>query len=191
MIVVQDNFLPSNIFDQIHGIVTNAEFQKIKFGDKEFLTIPTPEELLPLMQIDGCDLHFSFIRKAYNEFDTDARIHADNIIMGRKIKYASVLYLNKDEDNVTPNGTAFYKHQEYGFKLSEENEKFFDDIIVNDANDPNKWSRFDMIYSKPNRLLTYDADLFHAKFPHLISKGERIVLVNFYAEKEVEEQKEK
>ena len=93
---------------------------------------------------------------------------------------ACVFYINK-QDGVTDNGTCFYEHTKYGIKLPENcSDQEFDDLIVNDSNDESKWKRLDYISSRPNRLLMYDSNYFHSKYPKKIEEGVRIVLVCFY-----------
>ena len=92
---------------------------------------------------------------------------------------SSVLYIN-DEEDVTPNGTAFYKHHKYGYELPEVSEQEFNRMILEDAKDPSKWTKTDTISAKPNRFLLYQANYFHSKFPAHIVQGERQVLVTFY-----------
>jgi hypothetical protein len=180
MIYVRDNFFTYKNFDFIKNHCTQNEFKIHKAGEKEFSVIPTPNEIIPLLQMEGYDLTLSFIRKAYKGFDNDLRIHADNIINGQKTSVASVIYINNIK-GVTPNGTAFYKHLNYGFKLPENisNEEF-DRLIKEDSNDISKWEKTDFISARPNRLLVYDSNYFHSKFPKEIEEGERIVLVSFY-----------
>lgn len=180
MILVQDNFLPEEIFESLHKYSKESEYKVIQAGEKGFLTIPTPEEYLQYFQVEGHRLFLSFIRKAHKDFDTDLRIHADNIILNNKTVLASVMYLNKDDEEITENGTAFYEHINFGQKLTNENEKYFDEIITKQSNNPNYWKEKDYVSSKENRLLLYSADYFHSKKPAKIKTGERIVLVNFY-----------
>lgn len=180
MIFIQDNYLPTELFKQLQEHCLNTEFEIIKVGEKEFSTIPTPKEILPFLQAEGYKMTLTFIRSAYKDFDTDYRIHADNIINGEKTAMASVLYINNND--ITSNGTAFFNHNKYGHKLPENctNEEF-DRLLKEDANDISKWKQTDTVYSKPNRLLMYDANYFHAKFPQVIEQGTRIVLVTFYS----------
>jgi len=101
------------MFTALQDICTNTEFEIVKVGEKEFSIMKTPEDILPYFQIPGHEIILSFIRDAYADFDTDYRIHADNVINGHKTSFASVLYINKPE-GVTPNGTAFWEHEKYG-----------------------------------------------------------------------------
>jgi hypothetical protein len=132
------------------------------------------------LNIDGYEVILSFVRSAYKGFDDDLRIHADNIIQGSKTSIATVLYIN-DEDGVTPNGTAFWEHYIYGRSLPIDcTDEEFNNVIEVDANNRSAWIFKDYISSRPNRMLTYDANYFHSKHPAEITEGIRKVLVTFY-----------
>ena len=180
MINVTDNFLPQEVFNRLQQYCSENEFQIVDAGEKQFSVLSVPEDLSWFFKFDGLDTVFSFIRNAYNGFDEDLRIHADNIIQGHKTNYAGVLYINNPE-GVTENGTAFYEHKEYGYKLPVDcTDEQFDKLIVEDANDESKWKKLDYVSSRPNRFLMYDSNYFHSKIPSKIEEGERIVLVCFY-----------
>lgn len=181
MIIIQDNFLAKETFKKLQNYC-NQDFKIHKIGDKEFSLLPTPKDLLPLLEFQEHDIVTSFIRSAYKGFDDDLRIHADNVINNHKIEFASVLYVNNDD--ITPNGTCFYKHHLHGSTLTENvSEKEFDRLILEDSNDESKWVRTDIINSVPNRFLVYKANYFHGKFPKKIDKGIRKVIVTFYKKK--------
>ena len=177
--VVIDDYLPREEFKELQEFCKDTEFQIFPAGDKSFLAILTPESLLERLEINGHNIIFSFIRKAHKDFDTDLRIHADGIIMGKKTSAASVLYIN--DDNITENGTAFYDHYIHGHKLPEGfTEEEFDRLLSEDSNDGSKWQLTAKIEAKPNRMLVYNSNHFHAKYPQVIEEGERIVCVTFY-----------
>lgn len=177
MIQVQDSFLPTDIFKSLQDHC-QAEFETVTLGEKQFLVLPTPEYIYPYLNIDGHELVLTFIRQAHSEFDTDMRIHADNIINGHKTSLASVLYVN---DEISDNGTAFWKHSTHGYSLADDvtNEEF-DRLLKEDANDVSKWTQTDYISARPNRILVYGSQQFHSKWPAKIENGKRIVLVTFY-----------
>lgn len=178
MIIAQDNYLETSTFDALKEYC-KSDFEIVKMGEKDFSVLQTPKDLLPLLKVEGHDLILSFIRSAHKDFDTDLRIHADHIINGDKAVLASVLYIG--DDDITPNGTAFYTHTKYGRQLpSDVSKEEFDRMIVEDSNDISKWVMTDFISAVPNRLLMYDANMFHSKYPKKIEKGVRKVLVNFY-----------
>lgn len=183
MITIRDNYLPESVFLKLRDYCDNNEFKVVETPNKSFLVLETPDILRDYLLLEGHDLVLTFIRKAHESFDTDPRIHADNIIKGRYIDYACVLYLN-NENEVTKNGTCFWKHDIHGYKLPKETpDSEFNRLLEEDSNDYQKWEQQDLVYSRPNRLLMYDASLFHSKFPSKIEKGERLVLVAFFAKK--------
>jgi len=179
MIYVIDNFFTPENFKFLQEYC-KQDFTIQDVGGKSFSTLPTPQEILPLLSIDGHKLILSFIRSAYKGFDTDARIHSDGIIMGEKTVLATVIYLN-DPKGVTPNGTAFFRHSKYGLSLPDVTNEEFDRLITEDSNDESKWEQTDFISAVPNRLLAYSANYFHAKYPKEITEGIRKVLVAFFA----------
>lgn len=181
---VTDQFLPEAAFEDLQNYCYEEDFQIVKHGDKEFSVLPTPKYLHEFLQIPGHELILTFIRSARVDFDTDARIHADNIIEGKKTALASVLYINP-EGTVSKNGTAFWKHHKHGYELPQDvsNEEF-DRLITEDSNDLSKWEQLDIIYARPNRHLLYNSNHFHSKYPSQIEEGTRIVLVCFYSKKQ-------
>jgi len=180
MISVVDNFLPEDEFKSLQEYCDNNLFEIVSFPGKSFSVLAPPSSVYNYLNIDGYEVILSFIRNAYKGFDDDLRIHADNIIQGSKTSIATVLYVN-DEDGVTPNGTAFWDHYIYGNKLSKDcTDADFDNILLNDSNNRSAWIFKDYISSRPNRMLTYDANYFHSKHPAEITEGIRKVLVTFY-----------
>lgn len=184
MIQAINNFLPKEVFERLQAYSEQREFEIIKLGEKQFSIIPTPEEILKHLELPEQELFLTFLRSAKHDFDTDLRIHADNIIEGSKTTYASVLYVNKSE-GVSKNGTCFYKHEKHGLELPQgiSNEEF-DRLITEDSNDVSKWERTDTVTAEPNKIVLYNSNLFHSKWPKRIQKGTRVVLVNFYRKKE-------
>jgi hypothetical protein len=178
--IVQENFLPEDIFQELRIYCKENEFKIIKLGEKEFSVLPVPDYVKEFLHIPDHELHLTFIRSAYKDFDKDLRIHADNIIEGKKTSLASVLYISTGAET-SVNGTAFWKHHEHGLKLPEDvtNEEF-DRLIIQDSNDLNKWELLDVVFSAPNKRVLYDSNLFHSKWPAEILVGTRIVLVCFY-----------
>lgn len=184
MILVKDDFLPKEAFKDLQQYCNENEFQIVDAGGKEFSVLHTPRNLLEFFRLPGYELVLTFIRSAHKDFDTDHRIHADNIINGHKTELASVLYLN-DEGEIDDNGTAFYIHVTHGRQLGKTaTAEEFDRLIKEDSNDLSKWKMTDKISSVPNRQLLYSSNYFHAKWPNIIERGERRVLVCFYAKKE-------
>jgi hypothetical protein len=180
MILIKDNFFEEETFFKLQDYAEKSEYNIVTAGDKQFSTLQAPSYILPLIQIDGYDVTLSFIRRAYNGFDEEPRIHCDGIIMNEKTSFATVIYINNIV-NVTSNGTAFYEHELHGARLSEDaSEDEFNRLILEDSNNESKWRLTDFVSAKPNRMLRYDARMFHSKYPNKITEGIRIVLVAFY-----------
>lgn len=178
MIYVKDDYLGKGTFESLRDYCYSTPFTIKEVGGKAFSVLETPEPLLKLFQIEGHNLILSFIRSAYKDFDTDLRIHADGIINKQRTALASVLYIS----DIPYNGTAFFKNHKYGKSLPEDiSEEEFNRLIIEESNEKKYWEQTDVISGYPNRLLMYDANYFHAKWPPHIYSGTRIVLVNFYA----------
>lgn len=181
---ITDNFLPPKAFQDLQQYCNSNDFQIVTLGEKQFSVLETPNALLEFFKIPNHNLILTFIRSAKNDFDTDLRIHADNIINGHKTALASVLYIN-DENEVSKNGTTFWKHHIHGHELQKEvSTEEFDRLITQDSNDPSKWEQTDIVFARPNRQLLYNSNSFHSKWPAKIDKGKRKVLVCFYSKKE-------
>ena len=173
-----DNFLPEGLFQELSDYCRQKEFQLVNVGEKQFLVLPTPPIITEYLQIPEHEIILTFIRKAHKDFDTDIRVHADGIINNEKTHLASVLYISESN---TPNGTAFWQHHKHGKSLpADVTEQEFNRLLTEDSNDLSKWKSIGFVQNVPNRLLTYNANHFHSKFPSLIDSGERIVLVTFY-----------
>lgn len=82
-------------------------------------------------------------------------------------------------------GTAFWKHKKHGYRLSSEttNEEY-NRLIEIDSNDLSKWELDSVVSTKENRLLIYEANMFHSKYPNVAWSDEngkgRMVLVLFF-----------
>ena len=181
MILVQDNFFTEETFKEIQKYCNDNEFQIVTKGEKEFSVLKTPENLIPLLKIDGHEMIFSFIRQAHKDFDTEPRIHCDHIIQGKRTSLARVFYIS-DKDEVSDNGTAFFINNKWGLKAPEDlTDQEFDRLILEDANDLSKWKENSLVGAVPNRMITYNSSYWHSKFPPQIERGRRIVLVAFYS----------
>lgn len=180
MISVVDNFLPEEEFKALQEYCDNNLFEIVSFPGKSFSVLVPPESIYNYLHMDGYEIVLSFVRSAYKGFDTNLWVHADNIIEGKRIDIASVFYIN-DDDDVTENGTAFWKHYVYGRTLPKDcTNSDFDKMLLDDADNRSAWLKKDYISSRPNRMLTYDANYFHSKYPEEITEGIRKVLVTFY-----------
>ena len=183
MTEVKDGFLPNEIFQELQDYCNKEQFQIVQAGDKAFSVLEVPENVKPFLEIEGHEMILAFIRSAWNEFDTTWRRHADNIIMGKRVDLASVLYINNIDD-CEEHGTAFYTHIKYGKSLPKNiSSKEYDRMILEEAEDDSKCKISTIVQGKPNRLLVYNAQNFHGKFPNKIEKGIRKVCVVFYVKK--------
>ncbi|MGH2666017.1 DUF6445 family protein [Flavobacterium sp.] len=188
---IEDDFLPEEFFKGLQYYCNKNDFRIVQAGDKFFSVLETPQEIVECIHEEGHELILSFIREAYDGFDNDLNIHADGIItttvdddvIHKKCAVAKVLYINNTQ-GVTENGTSFWKHPLHGLELPEDvtNEEF-DRMLTEDANNLDLWEQTGYVKSKPNRLLTYNSNTFHSKWPKNIDHGRRVVLVAFYSKK--------
>jgi hypothetical protein len=179
MIFVQDNVLPEPMFRELQNFCKSG-FKITPTLHKSFDCKRVPDEIVEQLQIEGYEMIFSFIRRAYKGFDNDWRIHADNVINLQQSALATVLYINEPE-GVTKNGTAFWSHNKYGHELPKDvsNEEF-NRLLSEDSNNIELWEQTGFIAAVPNRLVTYNSNYFHSKYPAEITEGTRIVLAAFY-----------
>lgn len=180
MYTINDNFLPTEVFDKLKELVYQKDFKTFYAAEKQFCVLQTPEFVLPFLQLENHKLLFTFIRKSDKHIDNTVNIHTDNYINGEVCDTSRVLYLN-DPKNVTMNGTAFWRHKEIGERLSKNTSlKNFENLVIPESNNQENFIGMKLITNVPNRLLTYDANLYHSKFPAKLEQGTRIVLVAFY-----------
>ena len=64
-------------------------------------------------------------------------------------------------------------------KVNKINTEEFNNIILKDSNNKDKWILKSIIGAKKNRLISYPCNYFHSKYPNEFNK-ERIVFVMFY-----------
>ena len=190
MIYVDDDFLDGETLDTVITYLTTNEFQQVNAGEKDFWCQMSNESfdeyvISKLEHKEQKELKsiFSFFRVSNDELDTDWRIHADTIIMGEKPDRALVLYLS-DCYNEELNGTAFWEHIDMGDTMPLDiTDDEFDEILLRDSNNLDKWSLKSVVGYKPNRLVSYPCNYFHSKYPNKSWKEGRVVYVMFYATK--------
>lgn len=208
MIKVQDNWLPEQIYSFEKGKLLASDFERVVVGEKDFHVVRPDEGFLhfvagKLSDEYGADIEMilSFYRLATNEIDTDWRIHSDLNINGQRPSHAGVLYFSTPDSDVykpelesegvviNPSmdlyGTAFWSHRDYGSALKPETtDEEYNRLLEVDANDISRWELDSIVSAKENRLLTYQANLFHSKYPNRAwsdSNGKgRMVLVMFF-----------
>jgi len=191
---VTDNFLPKEVFKKLQNFVAKNDFKIIDIGANRLISVlEAPEFVLNYLNIHGLKIITAFLRESYDGFDNQLNIHADNLMPEKKtspsgdvyyeqtkVHTAGVLYINNPEE-VTPNGTQFFIHEKYHYELPENvSEEEYNRMLKEDAKDEKKWVIESQVHNIPNRFLTYNARLFHDKFPSNIDKGNRVVLVIFY-----------
>jgi phosphopantetheine adenylyltransferase len=177
---ITDNFLPIKTFTQLRKYVASTDSQIITVGDKQLSIIHTPNFLQEFLHKQNYNLILSFLRESYDGFDKELNIHADNRLLGKKVALASVLYINPD-NKVTKNGTAFYESTIYGKEMpSGLDDNFHNNFLTKTRNNMDFWKKYQEVENQPNRMLTYNGNLFHGKYPANIDKGLRVVLVCFY-----------
>ena len=179
-IQVYDELLPSSRFEKIKQFADKVEFHEEVYEDDSF-TISHSDRLNAVLTIalESClnhtvTLYLGFLRLAAPDIDIKKRIHSDMMMQGR---YACVYYINTGSH---VNGTKFYKHDKYGYKMPMDLSIPEINRVLSDESDKDSmWDEDITINSRPNRLLIYESDLFHAKFPsRCMSK--RIVWVGFF-----------
>ena len=187
MIGVWDNLLGKTLISKELERVVEEGFDEHIVGDKSFyVNIPSKEFeetiITALQEIHRANIDkiFSFIRVATDKLDTDWRIHSDLNIMGQRPDRAAVLYISP-RANDDLNGTAFWSHKTYGNSLpSFVTEEEFNRMITSESNDMDQWQLRSVIGYEQDRLVDYDANYFHSKYPNKAWEDGRIVYVIFY-----------
>lgn len=210
MIKVVDNFLSEHIYKYEKRKLLDSEFEKVIVGGKDFHIVAPDETFLNYVlgkleteMNSDIKLILGFFRLATNEIDTDWRIHSDLNINGQRPTHAGVLYFSEKKNDVfkiEPDlsnqiindevyaeiyGTAFWSHVEHGSRLNAETtDEEYNELLAVDANDVSRWNLDSVVSAKENRLLVYEASLFHSKYPNTAwvdenGKG-RMVLVLFF-----------
>ncbi len=190
MIYVDDDFLDVETLDSVITYLTENEFKKLTAGDKDFWCQMSNDDfdayvLSKLEMKEQKELRsvFSFFRVSNDELDTDWRIHADTVIMGEQPERAIVLYLS-DSYSDGLHGTAFWEHVDMGYAQPlDVTDDEFDEILLRDSDDLDKWSLNSVVGYKPNRLVSYPCNYFHSKYPNKSWKEGRVVFVMFYTTK--------
>jgi hypothetical protein len=187
MIYIHDNILCQTIVSKELERVIEEGFDEHIVGDKSFyVNIPSKdfdEEVITTLQViheSRIDKILSFIRVATDKLDTDWRIHSDLNIMGQRPDRASVLYMSPRIMNDL-HGTAFWSHKTYGNYLPKNvTDEEFNKMITSEANEIDQWQLRSVIGYEQNRLVDYDANYFHSKYPNKAWEDGRIVYVIFY-----------
>jgi hypothetical protein len=187
MIYIIDDFIDHNYFDFKLKELLNQDFAEYIVGDKTFyvqlsdsLFDKTVIDLISKKENNKINNILSFFRMSTDVLDTDWRIHSDLNIMGQRPDRAAVLYMTPRVINDL-HGTAFWSHRVYGDSLPPHvTDKEFDDMIIKEANEVDQWELQSVIGYKQNRLVSYNANYFHSKYPNKSWVEGRIVYVIFY-----------
>lgn len=107
-------------------------------------------------QMGPVHLHATLFRANYGGELPNAAIHAD-YGWGTHV---GVLYLSEGET-----GTAFWQHLATGqVRINKDNLQYLP-YVEKDWNDTSKWRVRTAVQAKLGRLIIYEADLFHSRFP--------------------------
>ena len=189
MIYFADDFLSKQWYETTTEELSSNEFEEVVVGDRSFY-VQTPSvafnEIVSskISLLEGSPIRniLSFFRVATDVLDTDWDIHSDLKINGEQPDRAIVLFMSPSKSKNELNGTAFWTHKEYGYKLpdSTSNEEY-DEVLQRDANDKDKWELNTVIGHKENRLISYPSSYFHSKYPNQSWEDGRVVFVMFYS----------
>ena len=188
MIYFIDEFLPPEIYNLSSQELTLDSFEKMTVGDKDFHVRFASSEfqknvIYRIEQREGRKIKniLSFFRVSTDELDTDWRIHSDLKINGQQPDRAVVLFMSPSPAAALINGTAFWEHNEYGYKLPDATNEEFDRLLSEDANNIEMWKLNSVIGHKENRLISYPANYFHSKYPRTSWPEGRVIYVMFYS----------
>ena len=183
MIYVKDNFLDKELFELLNKNLNN--FKEVKTPGRSFWVQEPDKDFVKyvvakLSVIENCKIKniLCFFREAKQDQDNDWRIHNDTIINNQQPDRAVVLYMSHSNMH-SLNGTAFWKHKNYGETYSGKDSEEFNKLLKNDSNDISKWQLKPVIGHKENRLISYPCNYFHSKYPNEFINS-RKVFVMFY-----------
>jgi len=189
MIYFVDDFLSSEWYDSTKEQLVSNEFEEVDVGGRYFY-VQTPSvafnEIVEskISRLEGRPVRniLSFFRVATDVLDANWDIHSDLKINGEQPDRAVVLFMSPSRSESELNGTAFWVHKEYGYKLpnNTSNEEY-DEVLQIDSNDKDKWELNTVIGHRENRLISYPSSYFHSKYPNKGWEEGRIVFVMFYS----------
>jgi len=196
MIYCIDDFLDKDLLTKTQDDLNSNKFEEIETLQKSFwVQHPTEEFTNTVMKgleaREGVKLEciLAFFRVSTDKLDTDWRIHSDRKIQGQNPDRAAILYMSpKEVDEL--HGTAFWEHESYGKSLPADTaDEEFDRMILDEANNLDKWTLSSVSGYEENRLLSYPASYFHSKYPNKSWASGRQVFVVFYKFKETNKDK--
>ena len=157
---VKDRY-SNNLFTPIDIGGTDLYYSDLSFRVKSCIELAVSKELGRQQRTIA-----SFARLNDETKDTSIRIHSDGNISGRRPKWASVLYLETDNES----GTALFTSNTHGDRALTK------DKIFNSMEDFEVWHFNPAI---ENSIFLYKANLFHGRYP-FHCKSRRVVLVSFF-----------
>tara|TARA_R110001599_G_scaffold78399_1_gene213160 strand:+ start:697 stop:1272 length:576 start_codon:yes stop_codon:yes gene_type:complete len=188
VIYFADDFMSKQWYEQTASELSSNEFKEVVVGDKSFY-VQTPSvafnEIVSskISLLEGAPIKniLSFFRVSTDALDTDWRIHCDQKINGEQPDRAVVLFMSPSKSESELSGTAFWKHESYGYSLPSSSNEEFDRMLLEDSNDLSKWELNTVIGHKENRLISYPSSYFHSKYPNKSWEDGRVVFVMFYS----------
>lgn len=157
IVKVYDDLVP----DGLRAKALAADYMDFTGFDGQVNKRMSLQTLVPLIEatekvVGPLHLHGTVFRANYGNEMPNALIHCD-YGWGTHV---GVLYLSEGET-----GTAFWQHlatQQVG--INQQN-IYYLPRVEKDWNDLSKWSVRTAVQAKLNRLIIYEADLFHSRFP--------------------------
>jgi len=188
MIYFADDFLSKQWYEATTEELSSNEFEDVVVGDRSFY-VQTPSvafnEIVSskISLLEGSPIRniLSFFRVATDVLDTDWDIHSDLKINGEQPDRAVVLFMSPSKSESELSGTAFWKHESYGYALPSSSNEEFDRMLLEDSNDLTKWELNTVIGHRENRLISYPSSYFHSKYPNKSWEDGRVVFVMFYS----------
>lgn len=171
---VIDNFLPD--FDLVKRFIADVEYGDYEMEGKHYTgvgQVTLPVKALLEQHLGPIKIKANHLRIARNDTPLTHYIHTDN--------YGTALVMVlclQASDCLT--GTAFWTHKESGLDSLELPDKFeyFNNAIKNE----DEWGMSELVESKENRALIFEANLFHSRWPKVMPIGAkpRIVSTVFF-----------
>lgn len=126
-------------------------------------------------QLGSVDMLMIGLRLNFNGELPNAAIHSD-LGFGT---HAAVLYLSEGEG-----GTAFWRHRASGASRFPPGDMALYDQVKDDWDDASKWDQIGLCEIKPGRMVIYESELFHSRWPFEAFgtdyESGRLVAVSFF-----------
>jgi hypothetical protein len=167
------------------NVPSTEDFEVHNIGGKSFEVCPLfgQDKSMVVQEIsnaEGCLIKpvLGFYRRSDKNTDPTVRIHNDKYINGETVDGTCIIYLNNCKETT---GTAFWKldSQEADKERFSGSKAKYNNYLNDKAHLENLWTQYEFVDQVKNRMLLYDADLYHSKYPHY-QEEERIIIVMFY-----------